>query len=270
VVTWAEDVPVVARHAAGAPGKLYSLVWFDSRDPRASLLQLVSLADQFPSIVIGAKTIFPYLRQHPLQPEFMPLYAFCQERGLPIQFHFGGSPVMEALCHPNLFAVLARAFPRLTIVCLHTDGGWSRELPHLMRHHPNVYVETEYLQLHEAELNVPPQVVPHFLQNWGLTRVMFGSDRVRPEAKYFRRIELVKALPQQVGDALFYRNAQAAYRITAQISGHSSSTNFTSCSLESGDVAGFRGHGCNYCQLPLRRRRVLFPFPGRPALSPMR
>src|SRR2546423_5116437 len=150
LVTWAEDVAVVAQQAARLPGKLYCLVWFDSRQPVDSLNQLVTLADQFPSIVIGAKTVFPYLRQHPLQPEFMPFYNFCQERGLPIQFHFGGSPVMEALCHPNLFAVLARAFPRLTIVCLHTGGGWSRELPNLLRYHPNIHVETEYLQLHEA------------------------------------------------------------------------------------------------------------------------
>src|SRR5438128_5310056 len=89
LVTWAEDVPVVAREAAAQPRKLFSLVWFDSRNPVESLSQLVSLADQFPSLVVGAKTVFPYLRQHPLQPEFMPLYAFCQERRLPIQFHFG-------------------------------------------------------------------------------------------------------------------------------------------------------------------------------------
>ena len=120
---------------------------------------------------------------------------------------------MEALCHPHLFAVLARAFPRLTIVCLHTGGGWSRELPHLLRYHPNICVETEYLQLHEAELNMPPEIVPHFLQSWGLTRVMFGSDRVRPEAKYFRRVEMVKALPPMVRDDLCYHNARIAYRL---------------------------------------------------------
>jgi len=213
LVTWPEDVPVVAVEAAARPGKLYSLVWFDSRNPSESLAHLASLAAQFPSVVIGAKTVFPYLRQHPLQPEFMPFYAFCQNRRLPIQFHFGGSPVMEALCHPNLFAVLARAFPQLTIVCLHTGGGWSRELPHLLHHHRNVFVETEYLQLHEAESNMPPQVVPQFLQNWGSTRVMFGSDRVRPEAKYFRRVELVKALPEVIRDDLGYRNALVAYQL---------------------------------------------------------
>jgi predicted TIM-barrel fold metal-dependent hydrolase len=215
LVTWPEDVPIVARAAAAQSGQLYSLVWFDSRNPSESLSQLRSLHDQFPSVVIGAKTILPYLRQHPLQPELMPLYALCQERELPIQFHFGGSPVMEALCHPNLFAVLARAFPRLTIVCLHTGGGWSHELPILLRQHSNVYVETEYLQLHEAEMNQPPQIVPRFLQTWGLNRVMFGSDRVKPEGKYFRRIELVKGLPPTVRDELCYRNASRAYRLNS-------------------------------------------------------
>ena len=213
LVTWPEDVAVVAREAIVRPGRLFSLVWFDSRNPVVSLSQLVTLADQFPSVVIGAKTVFPYLRQHPLQPEFMALYAFCQDRRLPIQFHFGGSPMMEALCHPNLFGVLARMFPRLSIVCLHTGCGWSRELPNLLRHHPNICVETEYLQLHEAELNMPPEIVPRFLKEWGLTRVMFGSDRVRPEAKYFRRIELVRALPEVARDDLCYRNARAAYNL---------------------------------------------------------
>ncbi len=58
-----------------------------------------------------------------------------------------------------------------------------------------------------------PQLVPQFLQNWGLSRVMFGSDRVRPETKYFRRIELVKALPSVVRDDLCYRNARSAYHL---------------------------------------------------------
>src|SRR5215831_210647 len=57
LVTWAEDVPVVAREAATQPGKLYSLVWFDSRNPVESLSQLVTLTDRFPSVVIGAKTV---------------------------------------------------------------------------------------------------------------------------------------------------------------------------------------------------------------------
>src|SRR4051812_38640173 len=80
VVTLPEDVPACAQAAARTPGKLYSLVWFDSRQPAQSVRELQLLATRFSSLLIGVKTVFPYLYQHPLQPEFFPLYTFCQER----------------------------------------------------------------------------------------------------------------------------------------------------------------------------------------------
>jgi predicted TIM-barrel fold metal-dependent hydrolase len=213
LVTWPEDVPVVARAATAAPGKLYCLVWFDSRQPAQSLQELISLCDQFPSVVVGAKTVFPYLRQSVLQNEFLPFYAVCQERRLPVQFHCGGNPVMEALCHPALFALLARVFPRLTIVCLHAGGGWHRDMPALLRAHRNVHLEVEGLQLHEVQLGVPPQVLSDLLERWGSSRVMFGSDRLAREEKYFRRVEAVKAIPAPHGEDLSYRSASQAYRL---------------------------------------------------------
>ena len=79
VVTWPEDIPVLARAAARTPGRLYSLLWFDSRQPESSLQELAALVEQFPAVLIGVKTVFPYLYQSPLQREFLPLYTFCQE-----------------------------------------------------------------------------------------------------------------------------------------------------------------------------------------------
>src|ERR1043166_8360692 len=70
VVTLPEDVPTLAQEAARTPGTLYSLLWFDSRQPAQSVQELQLLATRFPSLLIGVKTVFPYLYQHPLQPEF--------------------------------------------------------------------------------------------------------------------------------------------------------------------------------------------------------
>ena len=61
VVTWPEDVPELATEAARAPGTLYSLLWFDSRWPERSLQELAALVEQFPAVLVGVKTIFPYL-----------------------------------------------------------------------------------------------------------------------------------------------------------------------------------------------------------------
>ncbi len=123
VVAWPENFPALAREAIRHPGRLYGLLRFDSRQPEKSLQDLVLLAERFPSVLIGVKTALPYLYQSPLRQEFFPLYAFCKQRQLPIQFHFGGNPRMETACHPSLFASLARTFPEPPIVCLHGGGG---------------------------------------------------------------------------------------------------------------------------------------------------
>ena len=213
VVTWPEDVPALAQEAARSPGKLYSLLWFDSRRPDRSLQELALLVARFPSVLIGVKTVFPYLYQNPLQQEFFPLYAFCQERRLPIQFHFGGNPRMEAVCHPSLFIALARTFPELPIVCLHTGGGWYREMPHLLATCPNVYLEVEGLQLHEAQLNLPPQVLPYLLQRRGSAKLMFGSDRIGREEKFFRRVQFISSIPLPYRDDLCQQTATRVYRL---------------------------------------------------------
>lgn len=210
VVTWPEDVPALSREAART-GRLYSLLWFDSRRPERSLQELVSLIEQFPTVLIGVKTVFPYLYQHPLQREFFPLYTFCQERQLPIQFHFGGNPSMEATCRPTLFATLARTFPQLPIVCLHGGGGWWREMPWLLATCPNVYLEVEGLQLHEAQLDLTPQVLPYLLQHSGAAKMMFGSDRIVREEKYFRRTQVIRSIPLPYRDDLCSRTAMRVY-----------------------------------------------------------
>ncbi len=213
VVTLPEDVPALTQEATRTPGTLYSLLWFDSRQPEQSVQELQFLATRFPSLLIGVKTVFPYLYQHPLQPEFFPLYTFCQERRWPIQFHCGGNPRMEALCHPSLFAALARTFPHLAIVCLHAGGGWSREMPALLATFPNVYLEVEGLQLHEAQLNLPPQVLPFLLQRCGSAKLMFGSDRLGQEEKFFRRVQYIHSLPLPYREDLCHRTATRVYRL---------------------------------------------------------
>ena len=213
VVTWPEDVPVLVKETARSPGRLYSLLWFNSRQSERSLEELRLLADSFPLVLVGVKTVFPYLYQSPLQREFFPLYEFCEERQFPIQFHFGGNPRMEAVCHPSLFATLARTFPRLPIVCLHGGGGWYREIPQLLTTCANVYLEVEGLQLHEAELNLLPQVLAYLLQWCGSAKLMFGSDRIGQEDKFFRRVQAIKRIPSPYRDDLCHRTATRLYRL---------------------------------------------------------
>ena len=215
VVIWPEDVPALARAEALSPGRLYGLLWFDSRQSAKSLEELISLVERFPALLVGVKTVLPYLYQSPLQREFFPLYTFCQEHQLPIQFHCGGNPQMEALCRPDLFTVLAHTFPQLTIICLHSGGGWYHAMPRLLATCPNVYLEVEGIQLHEAQLNLPARVLPYLLQHADTRKIMFGSDRIVREEKYFRRVQFIKNLPPPYHDDVCYRTATRVYRLYA-------------------------------------------------------
>lgn len=219
VVTWPEDVSVLAREAARTPGRFYSLLWFDSRWPERSLRELVSLVERFPTVLMGVKTVLPYLSQSPLQRELLPLYAFCQERQLPIQFHCGGNPTMEMLCRPDLFAVLARAFPQLTLVCLHSGGGWYRVMPRLLAAYANIYLEVEGVQLHEAQLHLTPRVLPYLLQQADTAKIMFGSDRLVREEKYFRRVQFINNIPPPYHADVCYRTAARVYRLPISADG---------------------------------------------------
>ena len=122
VVTWPEDVPVLVKETARSPGRLYSLLWFNSRQSERSLEELRLLADSFPLVLVGVKTVFPYLYQSPLQREFFPLPA----------------------------------------------------------------------------------------------KLMFGSDRIGQEDKFFRRVQAIKRIPSPYHDDLCHRTATRLYRLGAR------------------------------------------------------
>jgi predicted TIM-barrel fold metal-dependent hydrolase len=86
-------------------------------------------------------------------------------------------------------------------------------MPELLATCPNVYLEVEGLQLHEAQLNLPPQVLPYLLQRSGSAKIMFGSDRIGREEKFFRRVQFIKSIPQPYHDDLCQRTATLVYRL---------------------------------------------------------
>jgi hypothetical protein len=76
-----------------------------------------------------------------------------------------------------------------------------------------VYLEVEGLQLHEAQLNLPPRVLPYLLQRSGSAKIMFGSDRIGREEKFFHRVRFIKNIPPPYRDDLCQRTATLVYRL---------------------------------------------------------
>ena len=124
----------------------------------------------------GIKLGANYQRFDPLSDEAFAVYARAQERGLPILFHTGASPITaEPLrySHPLTIDEIAIAFPDLRIVMAHLGHPFTRDAVVVARKHPHVYADVSALvarpwTLYEGLL---------FAQEWGAgAKLLFGSD----------------------------------------------------------------------------------------------
>jgi predicted TIM-barrel fold metal-dependent hydrolase len=213
IVVLAGDLSVLSKYADRNPNRLFAACIFDSREPRDGLRKLKREVGKYPHLVKAVKTIFPYLGQHPMQKEFFPLYRYCSDRKLPVQFHMGGDARMEEASDLLYFSRLASQFPNLKIVCLHAGGGSVGRMPLLAGMWSNVFVELEGLQLHEAEGSREPGVMRYLLEKIGSERLMFGSDRIFPEDKYFDRANVVKSLDSRHAENMCWKTANKVYRL---------------------------------------------------------
>lgn len=112
----------------------------------------------------------------PVSPEADRLYAAAEERGLPILFHQGTSPIREApirFAHPLVMDEIAIAHPDLRVVMAHMGHPWPRETAVVIRKHPHVYADISSLMLRpwmcwEAMV---------MALEWGATgKLLLGSD----------------------------------------------------------------------------------------------
>jgi len=123
--------------------------------------------------VAGIKLTPPYQHYEPADPRMYPLYARCQDLGLPVMFHTGlstfkGSRLKYA--DPLLLDDVAVDFPRLNIVLAHSGRGvWYDRAALLARLHENVFLELAGL---------PPKHLPTYFPDLArlASKMIFGSD----------------------------------------------------------------------------------------------
>ena len=58
-----------------------------------------------------------------------------------------------------------------------------------------------------------PQVLPFLLQRCGSAKLMFGSDRLGQEEKFFQRVQYIHSLPLPYREDLCQRTATRVYRL---------------------------------------------------------
>jgi predicted TIM-barrel fold metal-dependent hydrolase len=127
------------------PEKLIGFACLDPHEPDyLDEMEKCFLQDGFQ----GLKLAPIYQNFHPMDERMMPVYAFCEKRGIPMLVHQGTTfprraPLKYAL--PIQIEDVALAFPDLKIVVAHMGHPWVEDAVVLIRKQPNVYADISAL-----------------------------------------------------------------------------------------------------------------------------
>ena len=98
--------------------------------------------------MVGVKMAPMYAGFDPRDPRCLPIYAYCQEHGLPILFHSGttfNAAAPLAFTRPWLFDEVAIRYPELRMILAHVGHPYGDECLVVIRKHPHVYADISAL-----------------------------------------------------------------------------------------------------------------------------
>jgi hypothetical protein len=116
-------------------------------------------------------------RFYPYDPRLWLAYETAVELGLPLVFHSGGIGPLSKFALPQLFAQVASAFPKLTIVLAHLGLGYWDQTIALAKSCLSVNFDcSAAVGITEAEGGLSDDDLVSMIREIGVERVMFGSD----------------------------------------------------------------------------------------------
>ncbi len=158
----------IAASVASAPEKFTGLgaAHPDCEDQAAVIHQILDLG------LHGIK-IHPDIQGFAIDDARMyPVYALCEEHGLPVLMHTGDH--RYDFSNPNRLLPVLRDFPRLVVIGAHF-GGWSvwDDASKALADFPNLFVDcSSTFPFANNDLSLGERLIARY----GAERVMFGSD----------------------------------------------------------------------------------------------
>ncbi|MBC8584614.1 amidohydrolase family protein [Youxingia wuxianensis] len=122
----------------------------------------------------GVKLHPDYQKFFVKEEKYFPIYETLAKLELPLTFHTGWDPVSPDVVHapPKDVALVAKAFPNLTIIAAHM-GGLNRydESEKYLAGIPNVYLDTAM-----SSVYCNPEQFERLIRKHGIDRVLFATD----------------------------------------------------------------------------------------------
>ena len=189
-------------------------IGFASVDPWKGEAAIRELERSVRELGLRGLKLHPGLQRFtPNERRFGPLYAKCEELGVPLIIHTGhtgvgagirgGAGVELKHCRPIYLDEVAVEFPDLTIIMAHPAWPWHEEQLSVAMHKPNVYIDLSGW----SPKYFPPAVVQYantLLQD----KFVFGSDYpvISPE-RWLRDFESA-AFRDEVRPKILLENAR--------------------------------------------------------------
>ena len=171
--------------------------------------------------IYGVKLYPGYENFYPSDERLLPLYARCQEIGMPIIFHTGflmvGFPGLLKQAHPLNVDDVASAFPALKIVMAHCGSPWIIDAAAVALRNKNVY--TDVSGYFKEFSPITRSAVDSFIQDlneWrsivgDFRRCLFATDWYLYSQKEY--LGAVRQLPlsEEEKDLVFWKNASEVF-----------------------------------------------------------
>jgi uncharacterized protein len=141
---WVPDA-YVAEFVGRAPEKLLGFAACDPTQPDA-LIELRQAIEELG--LVGLKMAPMYAGFDPRDPRCLPIYAYCQEQGVPVLFHSGTTFNQNApleYTRPWLFDEIGYRYPALRMILAHVGHPFCEECLVVIRKHPHVYADISAL-----------------------------------------------------------------------------------------------------------------------------
>ena len=197
----------IAELAAQHPGRVYGLADYDPLDIGGSLERM---RKQFASGAFVGVYVHIYGYDIGLDHRKMyPLYAMCQELGVPVSMQTGH--VLEAMPsehgRPMQLDRIACDFPNLSIIGTHTGWPWVNEMLAVATKWPNVHINLSAWMPKYLD----PALVRFMRGRTGSQKVMFGSNGLNWERwlAEFREMDI----PEDRAHRILVDNARQVHRL---------------------------------------------------------
>ena len=193
----------VLSFVARRPDRFALSAELDPRRGRQALLELGKLMAGEP--VVLARIVPFYSGIPPSDALYYPVYARCEELGLPLGINTGipGPPAPGDCQHPLHLDRVCIRFPELRLVMTHGADPWWEVAIRLMGKYRHLHLMTSaYLPRYL------PESLLHFMDTRGRDKVIFASDH--PAISTPRCLEEARRLPLRPEALEAYLHANAA------------------------------------------------------------